>query len=121
MALGIRRTKLTLITVATQNALPVRQLKLLNLATFWNTNLERAIFARRIARLMRVDEELVFAASLLQDFLLPVLTRSCGRCAASPVYFLFEQDYDGSQLDEGEEVLSLFLVASGDSAVMLQL
>ena len=121
MALGIRRTKLTLITVATQNALPVRQLKLLNLATFWNTNLERAIFARRIARLMRVDEELVFAASLLQDFLLPVLTRSCGRCVASPVYFLFEQDYDGSQLDEGEEVLSLFLVASGDSAVMLQL
>lgn len=74
MALGIRRTKLHLITVATQNALPVRQLKLLNLATFWNTNLERAIFARRIAKLMRVDEEIVFAAALLQDFLLPVLT-----------------------------------------------
>ncbi len=74
MALGVRRTKLHLVTSAAQNALPVRQLKLLNLSTFWNTNLERAIFARRVARLMHVDEELAFAAALLQDFLLPVLT-----------------------------------------------
>lgn len=74
MALGVRRTKIHLVTVATQNAMPIRQLKLLNLATFWNTNLERAIFARQVARLMRVDEELAFAAALLQDFLLPVLT-----------------------------------------------
>lgn len=74
MALGVRRTKLHLVTLATQNAMPVRKLKMLNLSTFWNTNLERGLFARRVARLMKVDEELAFSAALLQDFLLPVLT-----------------------------------------------
>lgn len=69
--LGIRRTKLQLISVALQNALPAKQLKL---ATFWNANLERAIFAKHIARLLKADEHLAFSAALLCDFLLPVLT-----------------------------------------------
>ena len=72
--LGIRRTKLQLISVALQNALPAKQLKLINLATFWNANLERAIFAKHIARLLKADEHLAFSAALLCDFLLPVLT-----------------------------------------------
>lgn len=72
--LGIRRTKLLLITVALQNSLPAKQLKLINLATFWNANLERAIFAKQIARLLKADEHLAFSAALLCDFLLPVLT-----------------------------------------------
>lgn len=72
--LGIHRAKLQLITVALQNALPAKQLKVINLATFWNANLERAIFARRIARLLGADEYLAFSAALLVDFLLPVLT-----------------------------------------------
>lgn len=72
--LGIRRTKMQLITVALQNSLPAKQLKLINLATFWNANLERAIFAKQIARLMNADEQLAFSAALLCDFLLPVLT-----------------------------------------------
>ena len=74
--LGIRRTKLQLITVALQNSLPVKQLKLINLATFWNANLERAIFAKQIARLLNADEHLAFSAALLCDFLLPVLTNN---------------------------------------------
>ncbi len=74
--LGIRRTKLQLITVALQNSLPAKQLKLINLATFWNANLERAIFARQIARLLKADEHLAFSAALLCDFLLPVLTNN---------------------------------------------
>ncbi|MFT4559741.1 MAG: HD-like signal output (HDOD) protein [Porticoccaceae bacterium] len=72
--LGIRRTKLQLISVALQNALPAKQLKLINLATFWNANLERAIFAKHIARLLKADEQLAFSAALLCDFLLPALT-----------------------------------------------
>jgi HD-like signal output (HDOD) protein len=74
--LGIRRTKLQLITVALQNSLPAKQLKLINLATFWNANLERAIFAKQIARLLNADEHLAFSAALLCDFLLPVLTNN---------------------------------------------
>ncbi|NQV27651.1 MAG: HDOD domain-containing protein [Rhodopirellula sp.] len=72
--LGIRRTKLQLITVVLQESLSARQLKLINLATFWNANLERAIFARQIAKLLKADEYLAFSAALLVDFLLPVLT-----------------------------------------------
>lgn len=72
--LGIRRTRLHLITAALQNALPARKLKLINLAGFWNANLERALFAKQLARLLKADEELAFAAGLLQDFLIPVLT-----------------------------------------------
>lgn len=73
-ALGIRRAKLLLIELALRNALPARKLKLINLATFWNANLERAIFARRIARILKADEHLAFSAALLADFLLPALT-----------------------------------------------
>ena len=73
-SLGVRRTKLFLITAALQQALPVRQLKVINLAAFWNTNLERAFLAKRIAELLKADSDLAFAASMLQDFLVPVLT-----------------------------------------------
>ncbi len=72
--LGINRTKLFLVTAALQTAFPIRQLKLVNLATFWNTNLERAHFAKMLAGLLKTDQELAFGAALLQDFLLPVLT-----------------------------------------------
>lgn len=74
MMLGIRRVKLHLITAALKDALPVRQLKLINLGAFWSSNLERGLLARQVARLLKADEELAFAAGLLQDFLLPVLT-----------------------------------------------
>lgn len=88
-ALGIRRTKLHLITAAMQNALPPKKLKLINLASFWNANLERALFARRLARLLKTDEELAFAAGLLQDFLIPVLTNELDN---DYVHFLSQAD-----------------------------
>jgi HD-like signal output (HDOD) protein len=72
--LGIRRTKLHLLTAAVQNALPARGLRLVNLATYWNANLERAILARKLAKILKADEDLAFSAGLLVDFLLPTLT-----------------------------------------------
>ena len=72
--LGVRRTKLVVMTTALRNALPIRKTRLINIAAFWNANLERACFARRMARLLRVDQELAFSGALLQDFLLPALT-----------------------------------------------
>ena len=49
--------------------------KLINLPNFWSTNLERALTAREIARLMKVDPDVAFSAAMLQDFLLPVLSK----------------------------------------------
>lgn len=98
-SLGIRRTKLHLITAALQNALPVRKLKLINLPSFWNANLERALLARRLARLLKTDEELAFAAGLLQDFLIPVLTNELDN---DYVHFMSQGDADRVSLVDFE-------------------
>ena len=77
-ALGIRRTKLFLVNAALESALPVKDLKLIRLADYWNNNLERAIFARHVAKLLKADADLAYSAALLQDFLLPLLTNKHG-------------------------------------------
>ena len=73
-ALGVRRTRLNVISVAMKNALPARQLKILNMPVFWSTNLERSLFAKHVADLLNADPDLSIASALLQDFMLPVLT-----------------------------------------------
>lgn len=72
--LGIRQSKLFVISVGTQAAIRARKSKLINQTCFWNSSLQRAIFAREVAKLLRVDEDCAFAGSLLQDYLLPVTT-----------------------------------------------
>ncbi|MFK7777286.1 MAG: HDOD domain-containing protein [Gimesia sp.] len=72
--LSIRSTKLFLITTGLKQAMASSDSKLINLPNFWSTNLERALAAREIARLMKVDPDLAFSAAMLQDFLLPILS-----------------------------------------------
>lgn len=100
--LGIRRTKLHLLTAAVQNSLPARGLKLLNLATYWNANLERAILARKLAKLLKADEDLAFSAGLLVDFLLPTLTNERDK---EYLNFLKQQDTEPKNLTEFEHQL----------------
>ncbi len=71
--LGIRPAKLFLMSAAVQNAMQACKSRLINLRSFWTTNLERALFAREVARLLRANTELAYAASMLHDFLLPLL------------------------------------------------
>jgi len=97
--LGIKRTKLHLSTAALQNALPAKKLKLINLASFWNANLERALFAKRLAGILKTDEELAFVAGLLQDFLIPVLTNELDN---DYVNFLTQTDSDPKSLVDFE-------------------
>jgi serine/threonine-protein kinase len=72
--LGIRQTKLFLLSAGLRLALAAQQSKLINLKNFWNANLERALFAREVARLLHADADLAFAGGMLQDLLLPALT-----------------------------------------------
>ena len=72
--LGLRQAKLFVVTVGMQAAIRARKSKLLNQNCFWNSCLQRAIFAREVAKLLHTDLDVAFAGSLLQDFLLPVLT-----------------------------------------------
>jgi len=72
--LGARTARLYLMTTSLGRAMKTCESKLINIQVFWNTNLERAIFAREVARLFGADGDLAFAGGMLQDFLLPILT-----------------------------------------------
>lgn len=71
--LGLRQSKLFVIATGTQAAMRARQSKLVNQTTFWNSCLQRSLFAREIARMLKSDPDVAFAGALLQDYLLPVL------------------------------------------------
>jgi len=72
--LGRRPTRMFLTTVGTEGAIRARKSKLINQNAFWNVCLQRAFFAREVARLLKTDVDAAFAGGLLQDFLLPLLT-----------------------------------------------
>lgn len=72
--LGLRQSKMFLITVGTQAAVQAKKSKLINQACFWNASLQKALFAKSVALLLKTDPDIAFAGALLQDFLLPVLT-----------------------------------------------
>jgi HD-like signal output (HDOD) protein len=69
--LGIRSAKSFLLSTAVQQAMKASQSKLIHIPTMWLSNLERALLAREFARLLKVDADLAYSASLLHDFLLP--------------------------------------------------
>lgn len=72
--LGLRQTRMLIITTGTQAAIRARKSRLINQHSFWNSSLQKAIFARELASLLQADEEAAFAGALLQDYMLPVLT-----------------------------------------------
>ncbi len=72
--LGMRQSRTFVVTTGMQAAVRARRSKLINQACFWNASLQKALFAREVAKLLRADTEEAFAAALLQDYLLPVIT-----------------------------------------------
>lgn len=72
--LGRRQARMHIVTTATQAAVRARKSKLINQASFWNSSLQKALFAREVARLLKADEDLAFSGALLQDYLLPVIS-----------------------------------------------
>lgn len=97
--LGIRSTKLFLVTTGLKHAMSSNDSKLINLPNFWSTNLERALTAREVARLMKVDPDVAFSAAMLQDFLLPVLSKELFDLY---LQFTINQDSDPCLLKEYE-------------------
>lgn len=72
--LGLSATLLHLTTSGMKQVMKSTSSKLINFQNFWNTNLERSLFAREIAGLLGADKDLAFTAGMLQDFLLPLIT-----------------------------------------------
>ncbi len=72
--LGLRRSKLFLMTAAVQSSLRGIRSELLDLNDFWAANLERGVFAREIALRVGGDPDVAYTGAMLQDFLLPVMS-----------------------------------------------
>jgi HD-like signal output (HDOD) protein len=74
--IGINPARLHLLAVGMKAATRALKTKLINQRNFWNESLQKALFAREIARKMRLDPNLAFLGGLLQDYILPVLTNT---------------------------------------------
>ena len=72
--LGQRQSTTFLITTGMEAAVRARKSKLINQGCFWNACLQKALFAREVAKLIGADQDMAFAGAMLQDFLLPILT-----------------------------------------------
>jgi serine/threonine-protein kinase len=72
--IGVRQSRTLLIAAGMEAAVRARDSKLINQGCFWNASLQKALFAREVAGLLKADGDSAFAGALLQDYLLPVLT-----------------------------------------------
>ncbi|MEM7810983.1 MAG: HDOD domain-containing protein [Planctomycetota bacterium] len=72
--LGLRQAKTFLVTTGVQAAVRGKKSKLINQGCFWNASLQKALFAREVAKMLGLDAESAFAGAMLQDYLLPVVT-----------------------------------------------
>ncbi|SFI25828.1 protein kinase domain-containing protein [Planctomicrobium piriforme] len=73
--LGIPNSTTILLTSALSNAVQRVESPLVPAADFRRETVERAIFAREVARHMGLNATVAYTAAMLQDILLPVLTR----------------------------------------------
>jgi len=90
--IGIRNARNFLLSTAVQQTMKASKSKLINIQNLWLTNLERALFARELAQKLGCDRDLAYSGSLLQDFLLPVLSNELFE-----IYFEFLQQPEGCQ------------------------
>lgn len=73
-SLGLRQAKMFVISAGTKAAMMSSSTRVISLNSFWNEVLQRALFSREVASAGKVAGDVAFGGSLLQDFLLPVLT-----------------------------------------------
>ena len=77
--IGINSARLHLLAAGLKAATRALKTKLINQRNFWNESLQKALFAREVARRMKLDPGLAFLGGLLQDYLLPALTNTYDR------------------------------------------
>jgi HD-like signal output (HDOD) protein len=106
--LGCGRSRLFVIATGMEAAVRARHSKLIDPNAFWSDSLQKAIFAREIALLLRTDPDIAFIGALLQDYLLPFLTndlsddyREFMQSRATPATSLSEFEQDRFGWDHG--------------------
>ncbi len=98
--LGCARSRLFVIATGIEAAMRARCSKLIDQTAFWSDNLQKAMFAREIALLLRTDPDIAFIGGLLQDYLLPFLTNDL---ADEYRYFLQAPETPTKTLSEFEQ------------------
>ena len=74
MLLGVKRTKLFVLSLASNRMMRNVKSPLILMKRFAVSSLERALLSKNIAKHLGLDEDLAFSAGLLQDLVLPALT-----------------------------------------------
>ncbi len=74
--IGVNTARMHLLAVGMRAATRALKTKLINQRNFWNESLQKALFAREIAKRLGLDPSLAFLGGLLQDYILPVLTNN---------------------------------------------
>lgn len=115
--LGIRRAKLFLLETAVKRAMRGGASKLVNIQNFWSATLERALLAREVAKLLKADPTLTYAAAMLQDFLIPLLTNEL---YDDYLEFTKEPDKNTATLPEYEQQVFKWDHAEAEARIMLQ-
>jgi HD-like signal output (HDOD) protein len=112
--LGLRQGKTFVMTTGAQAAVRSRKSKLINQASFWNASLQKALFAKRVANLLKTDADAAFSGALLQDFLLPVLTNELyeryvpfAECRGDYAECLAEYEHESFGFDHAQAGASL--------------
>ena len=95
--IGIRRTKLLLLTAALQNAFRGMSSSLINATAFAQECEEKGTFAREAAPILRCDPELAYTGAVLQDLLLPIVTEKF-----ADIYERFDGGEDLVQFEQRE-------------------
>jgi len=98
--LGCRHSRHFVIATGMEAAIRAHNSKLINQNAFWSANLRKAILSREIALLLQTDPEVAFLGSLLQDYLLPVLTNDLVDDYRD---FLQQQGGNGESLSDFEQ------------------
>ncbi len=73
--LGIPNSTTILLTSALSSAVQQQESPLISASDFRRESVERSIFAREVARIWGLNPTIAYTAAMLQDILLPVLTR----------------------------------------------
>jgi len=97
--LGRRQSRMLVFAKGTEAAMRARKSKLINQAAFWNASLQKALFAREVAGLLKADRDVAFSGALLQDYLLPVLTNDLFQTYLD---FIQSREQSGETLSEFE-------------------
>lgn len=76
LRIGVPTARRLLLAVGVRAATMGHKSRLMNSQHFRDESLQKAVFARRVAKRFGMDEGLAYIGGLLQDYLLPVLTNA---------------------------------------------